>query len=85
MLCGTGCCQVDIILHSPFAGLGMLNSLQMQLHVEEGRSSRQRFPNGLYRLCLYAKTGWSYSTACRGRNSLKLLMSSMLLMMPITA
>lgn len=37
MNCGTDCYQVEIILHSPSAGLGMLNSLQMQLHAEDGK------------------------------------------------
>ena len=37
MNCGTGSWQVEIILHSPSAGLGMLNSLQMQLHAEDGK------------------------------------------------
>lgn len=37
MNCGTDCCQVEIILHSPSAGLEMLNSLQMQLHAEDGK------------------------------------------------
>lgn len=44
MNCGTDCCQVEIILHSPSAGLGMLNSLQMQLHAEDGKEYPSKIP-----------------------------------------
>ena len=40
MNCGTDCCQVEIIVHSPSVGSRMLVPLQiqMQLHVKEGVS-----------------------------------------------
>ena len=44
MICGTGNCQVEDILHSPSAGLGMLNSLQMQLHAEDGKEYPSKIP-----------------------------------------
>lgn len=44
MICGTGSCQVDIIQHDPSAGLRMLVSLYVQLHVEEGREFPPKIP-----------------------------------------
>ena len=37
MNCGTGSCLVEIILHSPSAGLRMLVPLNVQLHAEDGK------------------------------------------------
>ena len=44
MICGTGCCQVDIIQHGPSAGLRMLVTLNVQLHAEDGKEDPSKIP-----------------------------------------
>lgn len=44
MNCGTDCCLVEIILHSPSAGLGMLVPLNVQLHAEDEKEYPSKIP-----------------------------------------